>query len=95
MACELRGRWNKAALRLVRELVAASVADPPGLLKRSMHLALSRRWWGILNCAIQRAFASSLGEMVHHPTGCYAQLDLTTVLDLDASQAVTSTSQLC
>ena len=77
-----------AALKLVRELVAATVADQPRLLKRSMQLALSRRWWGILSCAFQRAYAASLDEMVLHPTGGYAALDLTTVLDQDVSQAV-------
>ena len=64
-ACELGGRCIQAASRLVRDLCQATAESEPALFRQAMHLALVRRWWGILSCAVQRAYAVSLDERLH------------------------------
>ena len=59
-ACELGGRWDVQALRLVRDLCQISVASEPDLVRRSMQVLLSRRC--ILACAIQRGFCGFNGR---------------------------------
>jgi len=80
-AVELGGRWHPDACSLVKELTAAVAARQAPLLRRSSQLALSRRWWGILSCAVQRAFAASLDERVLCPSGTPPPVDSWALLE--------------
>ena len=60
LACEVGGRWNRAALCLVSVLAAHKVSGTAPLLRRSAQAAWQSRWWAMLGVAVQDAFAASL-----------------------------------
>ncbi len=60
LASSTGGRWNRSALTLVRELVFYHAQSQPAVLRRSVALALSRRWWAVLATARDEAIAASL-----------------------------------
>ena len=60
LAAEVGGRWNQESLDLVRQLAAYKAGESPPLLRRSVELAWTDRWWSLLSIAVQSAFAASL-----------------------------------
>jgi hypothetical protein len=60
LAAEVGGRWCEEAAELVRALVRLRAQRAPAALRRSAAAGWSRRWWGFLGCAVQRALASTL-----------------------------------
>ena len=60
LACEVGGRWHRTALDLVRLLAKQKAKQAHPLLRRSVELAYSDRWWSTLGCAVQNAVAGSL-----------------------------------
>jgi hypothetical protein len=60
LAAEVGGRWGTEACDLVRALVRLRTQRAPLVLRRSAAAGWSRRWWGLLGCALQRAMASTL-----------------------------------
>ena len=60
LACEVGERWNDTALDLVANLARNKVRNVHPLLRRSVELAYTDRWWAILGCAVQNALAESL-----------------------------------
>ena len=62
LGCEVGGRWNREALRLVASLRRFRCRRAPALLRRSAELAWDRRWWGLLSIAAQDALAATLVE---------------------------------
>ena len=61
-AAEVGGRYNDEVVSLVRELVAAKASLFAPMLRRSMRVILSRRYWGILSVATQRAVAQCVAN---------------------------------
>ena len=60
LACEVGGRFNEQAANWVRYLAKQKAAGQHPLLKRSVQLAYSDRWWELLGMAAQDALAASL-----------------------------------
>ena len=60
LACEVGGRRNESAVDLVRQLIKLKVRNVHPLLKRSMELAWTDRWWALLGVAVQNALTASL-----------------------------------
>ena len=60
LACEVGGRWNETAVDLVRQLAKLKVKNVHPLLKRSVELAWTDRWWALLGVAVQNALTASL-----------------------------------
>ena len=60
LACEVGGRWHRTALDLVRLLAKQKAKQAHPLLRRSVELAYSDRWWSTLRSAVQNALAGSL-----------------------------------
>ena len=60
LACEVGGRWHETAVELVRQLAKLKVRNVHPLLRRSVQLAWSDRWWSLLGVAVQDALAGSL-----------------------------------
>jgi len=60
LASSTGGRWNESALSLVRALVRVAGRSQPSVLRRSVELALTRRWWAVLSTARDEAIAASL-----------------------------------
>ena len=52
--------WSCEALDFVSQTAAAKAGEAPPVLRRSAHLAWSRRWLRMLSVACGEAFASSL-----------------------------------
>ena len=64
------GRWSDEAVRFVRALAKAKARSYPAVLRRSVQLAYTRRWTGLLAVAAQRAFAATLLELPVDEAGC-------------------------
>ena len=60
VAGEVGGRWHDTAENLVRQLAAQRAEKSHPLLRRSVQLAWSDRWWCALGVATQDALAASL-----------------------------------
>ena len=60
LASSTGGRWNATALGFVRALVLRHAQSQPAVLRRSVELALTRRWWSVLAIARDEAIAASL-----------------------------------
>ena len=60
LASGVGGRWNETALGFVRALVRVHVRPQPAVLRQSVALALTRRWWAVLSVARDEALAASL-----------------------------------
>ena len=60
LGCEVGGRYNEQAANWVRCLAKQKAAKQHPLLKRSVELAWSDRWWALLGVAAQDALAASL-----------------------------------
>ena len=60
LASEVGGRFSAEAVDLVRQLARHRASEQPPPLRRSFHVILWRRWWGMLSMAVQRAVACNL-----------------------------------
>ena len=60
LGCEVCGRWEPAALKILGALAATKAREAPSLLRRSVQMAWRRRWLGMLSIAAQTALAESL-----------------------------------
>ena len=60
LGCEVGGRWNETACRLVGSLAKQKARNAPALLRQSARAAWHHRWWGLLSVACQTALASTL-----------------------------------
>ena len=60
LAASTGGRWSSTCLKLVRDLARHRAESEPALLRRSVKLALQRRWWSVLSTARDEAVAASL-----------------------------------
>ena len=60
LASEVGGRFSAEAVDLVRQLARHRASEQPPPLRRSFHVILWRRWWGMLSIAVQRAVACNL-----------------------------------
>ena len=60
LGCEVGGRWNSDACRLVASLAKQKARNDPFLLRQSARAAWHNRWWGFLSVACQTALASTL-----------------------------------
>ena len=68
LACEVGGRWHRAAIEFVKRLVTIRVRRAPRLLRASAAQAWSRRWWSLLSVACQDVVSASLVEGRHAPS---------------------------
>ena len=59
-ATEVGGRFSEECIDLVRKLIHAKAQALNGIASRVIKLSYSRRWWGILSMATQRAVTSNL-----------------------------------
>ena len=71
LACEVGGRWDEKALEVVRRLAKHRAKSSHELLRRSVELAWTDRWWALLGVTVQSAVAAS----VLAPTGKGLVLD--------------------
>ena len=71
LACEVGGRFSEQATDWVRYLAKEKARKQHPLLKRSVELAWSDRWWALLGVTTQDALAASLLA----PTGRQLVLD--------------------
>ena len=60
LASSTGGRWNATAQHFVRGLVHVHTLAQPAVLRQSVALALTRRWWAVLSVARDEAIAASL-----------------------------------
>jgi hypothetical protein len=60
LASSTGGRWNATAQHFVRALVHVHARAQPAVLRQSVALALTRRWWAVLSVARDEAIAASL-----------------------------------
>ena len=60
LAVEEGGRWSADNFSLVRELVRLKAAPEHPLLRRSVKLAYTRRWWSMLSVQTQAAAADCI-----------------------------------
>ena len=60
LGVEVFGRWSSDSLTLVRAAARERVAQLPQRVRRSTHICLLRRWWGLLGAAAQRAVARTV-----------------------------------
>ena len=60
LAAEIGGRFSDRCITLVADLIRHRIASEPRIMQRSAAVVWSRRWWGILSCAIQAATARTL-----------------------------------
>ena len=60
LAFEVGGRWDKGALKFLRQLARARARAAPAWLRHSTAQAYAYRWSALLAVAVQRAFAASL-----------------------------------
>ena len=84
LACEIGGRWGSECHAFVRTLAALRAERAPPAVRATALAAWQRRWWGQLNCAVQRAVASTMvgGFWVAPPQPRDVELPLADVLDL-------------
>ena len=77
LACEVGGRWNADALRLVRRCAREHAMEARRLLRASARQAWSTRWWGLLSVAVQDTLAATLCLEGHLALGgCGADVDV-------------------
>ena len=63
LGCEVGGRWNADAVKLVQRLVALRAHRAPPAVRASAKAAWARRWWSVLSVAVQQAVAhTALGR---------------------------------
>ena len=63
LGCEVGGRWNADAVKLVQRLVALRAHRAPPAVRASAKAAWARRWWSVLSVAVQQAVAhAALGR---------------------------------
>ena len=67
---EVGGRWSEEALDFIRLLARSKARACPRLLRKSVQMAWSLRWTGLLAVAAQRALACSLLELPVDEAGC-------------------------
>ena len=60
LACEVGGRWHDDVQNVVRCLAKHKAQEAHVLLRRSVELAWSDRWWAQLGVAVQSAVAASV-----------------------------------
>ena len=60
LASSVGGRWNATTRSLLKQLVEYHAREQPPVLRRSVELALTRRWWAVLSVARDEALAASL-----------------------------------
>ena len=60
---EVGGRWSKEARTFVQLLAQARARSEPFLTRRRMEQAWRLRWYSVISCAADRAFAASLLEL--------------------------------
>ena len=72
LACEEGGRWGPDVFKVVDNLVKLKVAPLHKLLRRSLALAYTRRWWSMLAMGAQTAAVDGVlgqGSPVLTPQG--------------------------
>ena len=55
LGCEVGGRWNADAVKLVQRLVALRAHPAPPAVRAPAKAAWARRWWSLLSVAVQQA----------------------------------------
>ena len=60
LAFEVGGRWDKGALKFLRQLARARARAAPAWLRQSTAQAYAYRWSALLAVVAQRTFAASL-----------------------------------
>ena len=60
---EVGGRWSEEAFNFIRMLAKVKAESSPRLLRRSAELLWFRRWTGLLACAAQSVYATTLLEL--------------------------------
>ena len=76
LEARIGGRWNAESLTFVRRLVRFRARRAPPALRTAAAAGWSRRWWGLLGVALQRALRSTLlGDDWRAPP-CSAELPL-------------------
>ena len=60
LAGEVGGRWHEDAVHWIRCLAKHKAKQQHPLLKRSVELAWTDRWWALVGAASQNALAASL-----------------------------------
>ena len=60
LGTEVGGRWSPDALHLVRRLLRLRACRAPPSLRAAAAAGWSRRWWGLLSTAAQKAVCSTL-----------------------------------
>ena len=85
LGCEVGGRWHEDAIQLVRLLAKEKAKTAHPLLRRSVELAWTDRWWCKLGTAVQDALAASLlahsGKRLVLNAACSTAPQLDEVLD--------------
>ena len=92
LAAEIGGRFSEECLDLVRRLVEHRSRQAPPALRGSFYVIFSRRWWGILSMAVQRAVAANLVGADWPLIGMAPQPDLE---ELMTCVDITEPSRLC
>ena len=54
LGCEVGGRWNADAVKLVQRLVALRAHRAPSAVREPAKAAWARRWWSLLPVAVQQ-----------------------------------------
>ena len=81
LGCEVGGRWHEDANQLVRLLAKEKAKTEHPLLRRSVELAWTDRWWTILGVTVQDAMAASVltpstfGLVLDASNSCEPELD--------------------
>ena len=55
LGCEVGGRWDADAVKLVQRLVALRAHRAPPAVRAPAKAAWARRWWSLLSVAVQQA----------------------------------------
>ena len=82
LGCEVGGRWNSDALRLVADLAKQKARNAPLLLRQPARAAWHSRWWGFLSVAAQASLAATLSGAGHLALGGPAGTDMVPLADL-------------
>ena len=84
LTIEVGGRWSNEAVDFIRLLAKVKARSSPRLLRRSAELLWFNRWTGMLSCAAQSTYASTLLELPLRARGdCCVNGDEPALADLD------------
>ena len=62
LGMEVGGRWSTEAYNFIRTLAKYKARSKPSIIRKSVQIAYTQRWTGLLSVAAQRAFAATLLE---------------------------------